>query len=37
MDIDTSHHSSLVIPMLLGIIPDGIPESIVIGLGILEG
>lgn len=37
MDIETSHSSSLVIPMLLGIILDGIPESIVIGLGIFEG
>jgi zinc transporter, ZIP family len=37
MGIEASHHSSLVIPMLLGIILDGIPESIVIGLGIFEG
>ena len=37
MEIETSHHSSLVVPMLLGIILDGIPESIVIGLGIFEG
>lgn len=29
--------SALVIPMLLGIMLDGIPESLVIGLGILEG
>ncbi len=29
--------SSLVVPMVLGIILDGIPESIVIGLGIFEG
>lgn len=29
--------SALVIPLLLGIILDGIPESLVIGLGILEG
>jgi ZIP family zinc transporter len=36
-DVDASHSSSLVIPMLLGIILDGIPESIVIGLGIFEG
>lgn len=28
--------SSLAIPMVLGIILDGIPESVVIGLGILE-
>jgi ZIP family zinc transporter len=33
----SSHHSSLVIPMVLAIILDGIPESIVIGLGIFEG
>ena len=26
-----------MIPMLLGILLDGIPESLVIGLGILEG
>ena len=32
-----SGKSSLVIPLLLGIILDGIPESLVIGLGILEG
>jgi len=37
MDIEASHHSSLVVPMLLGIILDGVPESIVIGLGIFEG
>lgn len=29
--------SALVVPMLLGIMLDGIPESTVIGLGILEG
>ncbi|HWS59583.1 MAG TPA: hypothetical protein VN182_01505 [Flavobacterium sp.] len=29
--------SSLVVPMVLAIILDGIPESIVIGLGIFEG
>lgn len=29
--------SSLVIPMVLAIILDGVPESLVIGLGILEG
>jgi zinc transporter, ZIP family len=33
----SSQHSSLVIPMVLAIILDGIPESIVIGLGIFEG
>jgi ZIP family zinc transporter len=37
MEIEASHSSSLVIPMLLGIILDGVPESIVIGLGIFEG
>jgi zinc transporter, ZIP family len=35
--INTSHSSNLVIPITLGTILDGIPESIVIGLGILEG
>ncbi|MGI9291854.1 MAG: ZIP family metal transporter [Gammaproteobacteria bacterium] len=35
--INASHASSLVIPLMLGIILDGIPESVVIGLGILEG
>jgi len=37
MDTDASRHSSLIIPMVLAIILDGIPESIVIGLGIFEG
>jgi zinc transporter, ZIP family len=37
MAIEASKHSALVIPMLLGIILDGIPESIVIGLGMAEG
>jgi zinc transporter, ZIP family len=32
-----SNSSSLVIPMVLAIVLDGIPESIVIGLGIFEG
>jgi ZIP family zinc transporter len=32
-----SKNASLVIPMILAIILDGIPESIVIGLGIFEG
>jgi ZIP family zinc transporter len=32
-----SHSSSLVIPLVLAIILDGLPESLVIGLGILEG
>lgn len=35
--IDASAGSALVVPMLLGIMLDGIPESTVIGLGILEG
>lgn len=35
--IGAAHKSSLVIPMVLAIILDGIPESIVIGLGIFEG
>jgi ZIP family zinc transporter len=37
MDVNAVHSSSLVIPMVLAIILDGIPESIVIGLGIFEG
>jgi ZIP family zinc transporter len=37
MAIEASKHSSLVIPMVLAIILDGVPESIVIGLGIFEG
>jgi zinc transporter, ZIP family len=37
MEIDASNQSKLIIPMVLGIILDGIPESIVIGLGIFEG
>ena len=36
-DLDASAQSKLVVPMVLAIILDGIPESIVIGLGILEG
>ncbi len=35
--IKASAGSALVVPMLLGIMLDGIPESTVIGLGILEG
>jgi ZIP family zinc transporter len=35
--MQASDQSGLVIPMVLGIILDGVPESIVIGLGILEG
>lgn len=37
MNLDKPAHSSLVIPMVLAIILDGVPESIVIGLGIFEG
>ena len=36
-DIEASHASSLVVPLVLGIILDGIPENTVIGLGILAG
>jgi ZIP family zinc transporter len=32
-----AQQSSLVVPLVLAIILDGIPESVVIGLGILEG
>lgn len=37
MKIEASKKSSLVVPMVLAIILDGIPESIVIGLGLFEG
>ncbi len=37
MNIGASQQSSLVVPMVLAIILDGVPESIVIGLGIFEG
>jgi len=33
----SSNSSKLIVPMVLAIILDGIPESIVIGLGIFEG
>lgn len=36
-DPGASHASALVVPLVLGIVLDGIPESVVIGLGILEG
>jgi ZIP family zinc transporter len=36
-DLKASHSSKLIVPMVLAIILDGIPESIVIGLGIFEG
>jgi zinc transporter, ZIP family len=32
-----SSHSNLIIPMVLAIILDGVPESIVIGLGLFKG
>jgi ZIP family zinc transporter len=35
--IKAKHHSSLVVPLVLAIILDGIPESVVIGLSILDG
>lgn len=35
--ITASHSSNMAVPIVLGTILDGIPESIVIGLGILEG
>lgn len=35
--IGAAHSNNLVVPMVLAIILDGIPESIVIGLGIFEG
>jgi ZIP family zinc transporter len=37
MAMEASSQTRLVIPMVLAIILDGIPESIVIGLGIFEG
>jgi zinc transporter, ZIP family len=37
VDLDASAQSRLVIPMVLAIILDGVPESIVIGLGLFEG
>lgn len=38
MEIEVSNSSSrLIVPMILAIILDGIPESIVIGLGMFEG
>ena len=36
VDLDASPQSRLVVPMVLAIILDGVPESIVIGLGIFE-
>lgn len=37
VDLDASARSKLVVPMVLAIVLDGVPESIVIGLGISEG
>ena len=37
MTIEITQQSRLIVPMLLAIILDGVPESIVIGLGIFEG
>ena len=37
MAIEATQQSRLIVPMLLAIILDGVPESIVIGLGIFEG
>ena len=36
-DANPAAESSLVAPLVLGIILDGVPESVVIGLGILQG
>ena len=36
-DIDATHKSNLVIPIVLGIILDGIPETMVIGLSLHGG
>lgn len=36
-DANPAAQSSMVVPLVLGIILDGIPESVVIGLGILQG
>ena len=35
--INAAHGSNLIIPMVLAIILDGIPESFVIGMGVFEG
>jgi ZIP family zinc transporter len=37
MDTNANRSSGLIVPMVLAIILDGVPESIVIGLGIFEG
>jgi ZIP family zinc transporter len=35
--VNATHQSKLVVPLVLAIILDGVPESVVIGLGILKG
>ena len=35
-DANGADQSSLVVPLVLGIILDGVPESVVIGLGVLQ-
>ncbi len=37
LDVEASGSSKLIVPMVLAIILDGIPESIVIGLGLFKG
>ncbi|MHC5008451.1 MAG: ZIP family metal transporter [Planctomycetota bacterium] len=34
--VEATHQSKLVVPLVLAIILDGVPESVVIGLGVLE-
>jgi ZIP family zinc transporter len=36
-ELEATHQSNLVVPLVLAIILDGVPESVVIGLGILKG
>ena len=36
-DADGADHSALIVPLVLGAVLDGIPESVVIGLGVLQG
>jgi len=36
-NINAAHQSNLAVPLVLAIILDGLPESVVIGLGVLEG
>lgn len=37
MQIGASHSTKIVVPMILAIVLDGVPESIVLGLGLSEG